>query len=82
MKKLYGVAIFYLYLPIMIFVLGWIDLWVSIPLTAITLAALYFCYKQIIENEQEEFFLKKRTSPLFCAFLLFFVFGGGGDLFV
>ena len=78
MKKLYGVAIFYLYLPIMIFVLGWIDLWVSIPLTAITLAALYFCYKQIIENEQEEFFLKKEELLLFFVlFFLFFVFGGG-----
>lgn len=83
MKKLYGVAIFYLYLPIMIFILGWIDLWVSIPLTAITLVALYFCYKQIIENEQEEFSLKKEELLLFFVlFFLFFVFGGGGDLFV
>ena len=82
MKKLYTIAICYLYLPMMIFIWGWTRLAVSIPVTVLTAAALYYCLKRITENKQEEFYFHIWELLLFFALAFaFFVFGGGGDIF-
>lgn len=82
MKKLYAAAIGYMYLPMMIFLWGWTRAAVSVPVTVLTFAALYYCFKRITQNETEEFFFSKWELLLFFALAFgFFIFGGGGDLF-
>lgn len=82
MKKLYYYALLYLYLPILLFILGWTKIWIGIPVAAVSAVGIYYAIQKLNIAESRENFWKKGELVVF--FLLFFavcVFCGGGDLF-
>lgn len=83
MKKLYLAAIVYLYLPFVVFLFGWTRLLVALPVTLLTGAALYFCYRRLTAELSDTIHFGR--LELLLLFILFFglcVVGGGGDLFI
>lgn len=83
MKKLYLAAIVYLYLPFVVFLFGWTRLLIALPVTLLTGAALYFCYRRLTAELSDTIHFGR--LELLLLFILFFglcVVGGGGDLFI
>lgn len=71
----------YILLPIIIFFLGWLKLWLAIPLCI----ALLIIFLRIINNEQSEQLLTRRLSfqdlfPVIAIILLWVYFSGIGGL--
>lgn len=82
MKKLYLTALGYLYLPMLLFILGWTAVWVQIPVMAVSILALYWTYEKLTIDEKEGLlFSKAGVVAIVVVFFLFCIFCGQGDLF-
>lgn len=82
-NHLFIVSIFYLYLPIFIFLLMWTKILVSLPITLITILALYIGIKKLILNISSKILIDiKEIVFSFFVILFICVFCGGGGLFV
>lgn len=66
-EKLKRYAIIYISLPVMLFFLGWIKLWISIPIVILFLLAFYKIMKKRKDEQEEVLRIKKST---------FFIIGG------
>ena len=91
MKKIYKMMIVYIYLPILIFILGWINILIAIPLVAVMFISLLFAIKsfedkKLGDKEYKPTYITKYeyiTEALIalCIFSAFFTFCGHNDLF-
>lgn len=71
-----------MYLPILIFMLGWTAIFVSIPVLIFTFVAIYFAFRKIYKVNRED--ACSNPSEIFIAFVIFFAFFvwvGHSDLF-
>ena len=79
-KKLKLISYLYLIIPIIIFVIGWVKLIFSIPITICLIIILKLLYNQNKHNNENIMGLKK-IIPIFIIVLLICITSGHGGLF-
>lgn len=80
---LYIGIVLYLYLPLVLFLLGWVSPVISVPILLISMTAIYYALKNVWNDNKN---IKISVSipeigAVYMLFILFFVFVGQGDLF-
>lgn len=81
MKKITVLMIGYLYLPLLVFVVGWCGPWVSVPVTALTLLALFFFIRESHFQDGDKFLKAYQIGVAFLIIMAFLILCGHGDLF-
>ena len=81
-NNIYIGIIGYLYLPIIIFLVGWTSIWVSITVLLFTIVAILFGMRKIYnENKEKPSCRLDELLVVFGVFFVFFVMVGHSDLF-
>lgn len=82
-NKLYLGIILYLYLPLIVFLLGWVSPVVSVPVLLISIIGIFFAMKNVWNNNKSKIIPVSVLEMGFVLllFIAFFVFVGQGDLF-
>lgn len=77
-------AVGYLYLPLLLFAIGWLKIYLSIVLIPVSVAGLYFALKKTVSENKDAKISSNYIEMLvmFFVFVLFFVLNGHGDLFI
>ena len=77
----YFFTVLYLYIPILIFCLGWVKLYFAIPVIVATAIGIFFSMRLILRsNKGKECCNVIELFLIFIAFFLFFVVAGHSDL--
>ena len=79
---LFRVIVFYLYLPLFLFVFGWLNPVIAVVIFLISLAGIWAAMKEIEKGRVNEYvpISKKETLIFFLLFAVFLIFVGHGDL--
>lgn len=81
-SNIYFFILGYLYLPILIFLLGWTSLFISLPVICFTIIAFFFVIRKTRnENNDDSCSNFREILFVFVTFFLFFIFTGHSDLF-
>ena len=78
---LFRVIVFYLYLPLFLFVFGWLNPVIAVVIFLISLAGIWAAMKEIEKGRVNEYvpISKKETLIFFLLFAVFLIFVGHGD---
>lgn len=82
-NKLYSGIIIYLYLPLIVFMLGWVSPVVSVPVLIISIIGIFFAMKNVWNDNKSKIIPVSvlEIGLIFVLFIFFFIFVGQGDLF-
>lgn len=81
-NAIYISIIAYLYIPLLIFLLGWVKLIVALPVIAVTAVGIFFSMRNIYRsNTGNKYGTLLGILIAFLGFFLFFVVAGHSDLF-
>ena len=82
-NKLYLGITIYLYLPLTVFLIGWVSPIVSVPVLLISVTGIFFAMRNVWNNNKSVIIPVSvlEIGFVLLLFIFFFIFVGQGDLF-